>query len=158
MLKTYLGFTSPERQEVLIDANGTAVLNYYYTRNEYNVELIAGYGIKETIGGRKYLYDDRVEISAKVKPGYEWEKWIGDKITGRNQTYVFLMPANDIRELANAIIVDYQIEYNSNDEDPTTSKAVMPMNPEGYNAETENFTISNPTRDGFEFYWMDSRK
>ena len=150
-VKNYLGFTSPEVSEVLIDANGTAVLNYYYKRNEYNVELIAGYGIKETIGGRKYLFDDRVEISAKVKPGYEWEKWIGDKITGRNLTYVFLMPANDIRELANAIMLDYQIEYNPNDEDPTTSKAVMPINPEGYNAETENFTISNPTRDGYEF-------
>ena len=150
-VKNYLGFTSPEKQEVLIDANGTAVLNYYYTRNEYNVELIAGYGIKETIGGRKYLFDDRVEISAVVQPGYEWEKWIGDRITGRNKTYVFLMPANDIRELASANIVGYQITYYSNDEDPTTSKAVMPINPEGYNAETKDFTVANPTRDGYEF-------
>ena len=150
-VKNYLGFTSPEKQEVLIDANGTAVLNYYYTRNEYNVELIAGYGIKETIGGRKYLFDDRVEISAVVQPGYEWEKWIGDRITGRNKTYVFLMPAYDIRELASANIVDYQITYYSNDEDPTTSKAVMPINPEGYNAETKDFTVANPTRDGYEF-------
>ena len=150
-VKNYLGFTSPAKQEVLIDANGTAVLNYYYTRNEYNVELIPGYGIKETVGGRNYLFEDRVEISAIVKPGYEWEKWIGDKITGKNITYVFLMPANDIRELASANIVDYKIAYNSNDEDPTTSKAVMPINPEEYNAESDDFTISDPTREGFEF-------
>ena len=150
-IKNYLGFTSPDRQEVLIDANGTAVLNYYYTRNEYNVELIAGYGIKETIGGRRYLFDDRVEITAVVKPGYEWEKWIGDQVTGRNITYEFLMPANDVRELASANIVNYQIEYVANDEDPTTSKAVMAINPEGYNAEADDFTIANPTRDGFNF-------
>lgn len=150
-VKNYLGFTSPDRQEVLIDANGTAVLNYYYTRNKYNVELIPGYGIKETVGGREYLFEDRVEISAIVKHGYEWEKWIGDKVTGRNLTYVFLMPANNIRELASANILDYKITYNSNDEDPTTAKAVMPINPEGYNAETDEFTLNNPTREGFNF-------
>ena len=150
-VKNYLGFTSPERQEILIDANGTAVLNYYYTRNKYNVELIPGYGIKETVGGREYLFEDRVEISAIVKHGYEWEKWIGDKVTGRNITYVFLMPANNIRELASANILNYKITYNSNDEDHTTAKAVMPINPEGYNAETDEFTLNNPTREGFNF-------
>ncbi len=150
-IKNYLGFTSPEEQELLIDANGTSVLNYYYKRNEYNVELIAGNGIKETIGGRNYLFEDRVEISAETKPGYEWEKWTGDKITGRNLTYVFIMPANDIRETASAVAKEYQITYIANDDDPTTSKVVMANNPATYNPETEDFKIVNPIRTGYEF-------
>ena len=61
------------------------------------------------------------------------------------------MPANDVEETASTTIINYTITYNLNDEDPTTSKAVMPINPETYNTETEDFTLANPTREGFEF-------
>ena len=150
-VKTYEGFTSPERVEVLINADGSRVLDYYYTRNEYDVTLTGDNGIKELIGERRYLYDGSVEIEAIVKPGYEWKKWGGDVVSGTEQAYTFNMPANNIEEDASTIIITYTITYDSNDADPTTAKAVMPENPEQYNVETEDFTIANPTRDGFEF-------
>jgi LPXTG-motif cell wall-anchored protein len=61
------------------------------------------------------------------------------------------MPANNIEENASTTLVTYTLTYDSNDADPTTAKAVMPENKEEYNVETEDFTIANPTRDGFEF-------
>ncbi len=39
-VKTYIGFTSPAVQTVMIAANGTTVVNYYYTRNNYTVTYI----------------------------------------------------------------------------------------------------------------------
>ena len=150
-VKTYEGFTSPERVEILINADGSRVLDYYYKRNEYEVKLNGDNGIKELTGGRKYLYDDTVEISAEAKPGYEWDKWEGDQVSGTEQDYTFNMPANNIEENASTTIVTYTLTYDLNDADPTTAKAVIPENKEEYNVETENFTIANPTRDGFEF-------
>ena len=150
-VKTYEGFTSPERVEILINADGSRVLDYYYIRNEYDVELNGDNGIKELNGGRKYLYGDTAEISATAKPGYEWDRWEGNQVSGTDQSYTFNMPANNVEESASTTIIDYTITYNLNDEDPTTSKAVMPSNPETYNTETEDFTLNNPTRDGYEF-------
>ncbi len=150
-VKIYEGFTSPERVEVVINADGSRVLDYFYTRNEYNVELSGDNGIESLKGARKYLYDDTVEIDATVKPGYEWKKWEGNQVSGTEQTYTFNMPANNIEENASTTIITYTLTYDSNDADPTTAKAIMPENPEEYNVETEEFTITNPTRDGFEF-------
>lgn len=39
-VKTYTGFTSPSTQTVTIAADGTTVVNYYYTRNKYTVTYI----------------------------------------------------------------------------------------------------------------------
>ena len=150
-VKEYEGFTSPERVEVLIEADGSRVLDYYYARNEYDVELSGDNGIKELFGKRKYLYDDTVTINATIKNGYEWDKWEGDMVSGTEQTYTFNMPANNVTETASTKIITYTITYNSNDEEPTTSKAVMSTNPETYTTETEDFTLVNPTREGFEF-------
>ena len=61
------------------------------------------------------------------------------------------MPAKNVAETAYGTPINYNITYQSNDPDPTTSKAVMAINPEGYNAEADDFTIANPTRDGFNF-------
>lgn len=39
-VKSYTGFTSPEAQTVTIAADGSTVVNYYYTRNSYPVTYI----------------------------------------------------------------------------------------------------------------------
>lgn len=39
-VKSYTGFTSPSTQTVTIAADGTTVVNYYYTRNKYTVTYI----------------------------------------------------------------------------------------------------------------------
>ena len=60
--KTYEGFTAPETQELEILADGTAEINYYYTRNSYQLTLNKGTGIENVSVGaglasarRKYI-------------------------------------------------------------------------------------------------------
>ena len=39
-VKTYTGFTSPSAQTTTISADGSSIINYYYTRNTYTVTII----------------------------------------------------------------------------------------------------------------------
>lgn len=39
-VKTFTGFTSPQKKTVTIAANGATVVDYYYTRNKYSVNYI----------------------------------------------------------------------------------------------------------------------
>ena len=77
-VRTYKGFTSPETQTVRVNADGSTVVKYYYTRNKYKLELIAGTGIEEVNGSGEYYYEQEVEISAKPLEGFEFDKWVYD--------------------------------------------------------------------------------
>ena len=77
-VKIYKGFTSPETQTVKVNADGSTVVKYYYTRNKYKLELIAGTGIEEVKGTGEYYYEQEVEISAKPSEGFEFDKWVYD--------------------------------------------------------------------------------
>ena len=39
-VKTYIGFTSPKKEETIIRGDGTTVVKYYYERNKYELNLI----------------------------------------------------------------------------------------------------------------------
>ena len=77
-VKIYKGFTSPESQTVKVNADGSTVVKYYYTRNKYKLELIAGAGIEEVKGTGEYYYEQEIEINAKPAYGYKFDKWVYD--------------------------------------------------------------------------------
>ena len=150
-VKSYDGFTSPEKASINIDEDGSAVLNYYYKRNEYNVELTGDAGINLVVGARKYLYDDQVTITSEPKEHYETSGWTGSIVNGEDSSYTFTMPANDVTQNATSNPIDYNISYVGNEEENTTSQAVLPTTPIRYNITTEDLRIRNATRSGFEF-------
>lgn len=72
-LKSYTGFTAPDAQKVTILANGTASVEYRYTRNEYTYKVVYKSVSGKELGSDevKHLYGGTYEIKAPAKTGYE---------------------------------------------------------------------------------------
>jgi len=90
--KTYVGFTSPAKQTITILADGTTELNYYYTRNKYNLFINDVEGVSSVTGAGQYYFEQEVTISATVEAGYKWIEWAGDLST-TECTHTFTMEA-----------------------------------------------------------------
>jgi len=105
--KEYTGFNTPEEKSATIAADGSTVIEYYYTRKSYTVSLTSGTGISGTSGGGRYTYGADVEVSATLKDNtaqytYGWSNWTGDGGGSvADQTYKFTMPAYDVSLTAN---------------------------------------------------------
>lgn len=106
-VKNYEGFTAPGKKTFQIKADGSGVLNYYYTRNSYEITLIKGAGVTSVFsngsvttgkkeGGGKYRYGEKVAIHAVVSSGYLWKSWYGG-FMGENPKEVFVMGNKNIR-------------------------------------------------------------
>ena len=65
-VKTYEGFTSPAKQTVNIDGNGSRVVKYYYERNKYTVTIKAGTGIDSQDIVEEYYYGQEVNIRRAI--------------------------------------------------------------------------------------------
>ena len=161
-VKNYEGFTSPDTQTVTIKADGTTVVDYYYTRNSYTVTLIKGTGISDVIGAGTYLYGESVTINATVKDGYTWSKWTGTHDTS-TQEYTFTMPAANVTDTANATANVYTVVYDKNAEDATgtTDSSTHVFNVEkaltanGYSRTGYIFTGWNSEADGSGISYKD---
>lgn len=143
-VKSYEGFTAPSVQNVAIDADGSTVVNYYYTRNSYTVTLTAGNGIASVSGADTYQYGETVNISATVSAGYAWSKWSNNST---EQNYHFTMGAADVSYTAQATPIAYTISYELDG----GILAEDEINPEGYTVESAPITLHNPTRTGYTF-------
>lgn len=88
--KAYNGFTAPAGEEVTIKADGTTVVDYYYTRNVYNITLNpndGSYGENVT-APEDYTFGTTVTLPTEItKDGYTFGGWFdnenleGDPIT-----------------------------------------------------------------------------
>ncbi len=139
-VKNYEGFIAPATQTATIAADGSTVVKYYYTRNQYTVTANAGYGIDTTEGSGTYYYGALVEVDATAKTGYTFDKWTGDFATD-----TFTMPAKDVKMTATATLDEYKIEYVLN------NGVVDGINPTTYTVETETFSLIPPTKYGYNF-------
>ena len=142
--KSYSGFTAPAGTEITIAADGSTVLNYYYTRNSYTVTLEKGTGISSVSGAATYQYGANVTINATPASGYSWSKWTGTHSTTDKQ-YTFTMPASNVTDTANATLITYNITYD------LAGGSVATANPTTYNVTTNTFTLNNPTKAGYTF-------
>ena len=124
--KTYTGFTfeggkgttsatatkpSSFDTTTTILADGTRVINLYYSRNKYTLTLNKGTGISAVSGAGSYYYGQSVTIDATVSTGYTWSKW-SDNNTTKKATIT--MPANAHSLTANATANTYTIVFNGN--------------------------------------------
>ena len=155
--KTYTGFTfeggkgatsatttkpSTLDTSATVLADGTRVINLYYSRNKYALTLSKGTGISAVAGAGTYYYGQSVAIDATVSTGYTWSKW-SDNNTTKNATIT--MPANALTLTANATLNAYTIGYD------LAGGSVVATNPTSYNVTTADFTLNNPTKTGYTF-------
>lgn len=107
-IKARIGFTKPNTQTVIVKADGSTVVDYYYARNKYKVTLTKDDNINTTnqisING-EYYYGANVKVSATVKANteqytYSWKRWESSNTTllanSTDKDYAFTMPAGNI--------------------------------------------------------------
>ena len=76
LLPDYTGFTAPQLQTVSIAADGSTVVDYYYSRNSYTVQFVdAKSGTDTSITGR---YGAAITPPAPSRTGYTFEGWFED--------------------------------------------------------------------------------
>ncbi|WEK54177.1 MAG: InlB B-repeat-containing protein [Candidatus Cohnella colombiensis] len=136
--KTYTGFTAVAFTQGTIAADGSTVVNIYYTRNLYDITFV----IDSTKGTATGDTSPEVAYGATPtapvvtgKPGYTftgWDKTIGAVIG--DETYS-----------AQFGLTDFAITYNLDD------GSVTPANPGTYTMESTSITLNNPTKSGYTF-------
>ena len=107
--KSYAGFTSPTKQTVTVASDGSTIINYNYTRNQYTVTVNKGTGIASVSGAGTYYYGATVNLGYSLTAGYHFSSWSGTYNTGS-----FTMPAGNVTITANGAGNVYYIAYNGN--------------------------------------------
>lgn len=75
---SYPGFTAPSTQRVLVKADRTTVVDYYYDRESYTITVTAGEGVASVTGGGTYHYGQVITITATLESGCTTVCWYGD--------------------------------------------------------------------------------
>ena len=75
-VNNYIGFSSPEKQDVTVFADGSLVVNYYYTRNKYTVNLIANNG--KSADSVLQLFEQVLSLPTPQREGYTFGGWFAD--------------------------------------------------------------------------------
>ena len=147
------GSSTPNKNVVI--NKGTYGIKEYtanWSINSYKLTVTySGNGISGVTGSRdKVEYRSEVRITASVKSGYKFSKWLtsddGAIITNTNldSTTLSYMPANDVTLTATAEPINYNIAYNlaggNNNSD----------NPSTYTIE-EKVELKAPTKSGYTF-------
>ena len=138
-LNNYTGFDAPSEQTVKIKGDGSAVVNYYYTRKSYTLTISKGTGINTVTGSGNYQYQQNVSITYTLNDGYSYKDVTGDKTS-----LTFTMPASNTSVTVNGRANVYNISY---DYDGGSANGTMPATGV-YNSVV---TINNPSKTGYSF-------
>ena len=111
----------------------------------YALTVNSGTGIASVEGAGDYKPGESVTVKCSIKDGYEFDSWSGDK-TGNTIELTFNMPESNVTITANAKAIIYDITYDL----AGGALAEDVTNPVTYTVETE-FTLSNPTKNGYDF-------
>lgn len=130
--KARTGFTTPGTKTVIVKADGSTVVDYYYARNKYTVTLTKDDNIDTTTGNGDYYYGASVTVKATVKANtkqytYNWNKWESSNTNilanSTNKDYTFTMPANDVtlKATGSNTVNSYKITVNGDSHVSKTS-------------------------------------
>ncbi len=73
LVNMYEGFTSPNSQTVIISADGSQVVNYFYTRNYYSISFVTNGG--NTIDPYIKKYQSELQLPSAQRTGYTFGGW-----------------------------------------------------------------------------------
>ena len=133
--KSYPGFDGVEEKKpsnVVLSSDSSyydeesdsLILNFYYTRHEYEVAVQAG-GSKISSAlpaPTMYEYGASVTVSAKASDGYKIKDWLGlnrveiktRNVGSQESSVTFVMPNNDLTIIPDTEGISYTIEYVGN--------------------------------------------
>ena len=147
-VKSYTGFTAPSTQTVTILGDGSCVVDYYYTRNSYNLTWNLGGGTTTTAGTgiasgvsvnttSSIKFGTSLTAPTVTKTGYGFSAWSPAKAA--------TMPAEATSYTATWSATNYTITYNLNS---GTNPGGAPT---GFTIESSEITLPTPTRAGYRF-------
>ena len=142
VVKTYTGFTSPEAKTATIAADGSTVVEYYYTRNQYTLTWVTdGNALTGAYSKGSVLFEAAITIpNTPTKTGYTFAGW--------DNTVPVTMPAEDVTLIALFTIHTYSVILTA-DQNGTVSGGGT------YNY-GESVTITATPNDGYTFsQWSD---
>ena len=150
-VKSYTGFTAPSKQSVTIKADGSTVVNYYYTRNSYTLTINKSTGVSSVTGAGSYQYGASVTVGYTIATGYTFSS-----ISGDYTTKTFTMPAKNTTVKVNATANQYTVTVDANNGTiPTTTGWTVAS---GSKTATKKVTYAStygtlptPTRTGYTF-------
>ena len=152
--KTYGGFTSPEATEVVVAADGSALVEYKYTRNKYTfiIEEVEDITTTNSSENGEYYYGAEITLSATVDDtDYVIEKWASSNTNLLEDIILaeatFKMPASDITLTPSKTLRTYTIDYDFNNGLLESGK----VNPVSFTKETSDITLNNPSKVGYTF-------
>ena len=146
-----------DKQEVEnLTATRDAVVTMYaqWTPIIYYVAFDKNGGTGTDMMVQKFIYDTAQELfeNAYTRKGYNFDGWnskangSGTPYTDKQSVKNLSVTQDDMVTLyAQWQIITYTISYD------LAGGSVTPANPESYTVETETFTLTNPTRKGYEF-------
>ncbi len=143
--KSYAGFTAPAGQIITILGNGTASVEYRYTRNKYTLTIgsATGCSTSGSSSSGSYYYGTTITLRASANTGYSWSKWnkgYSQYSTTANTTMT--MPAESVTMTPVVTPINYSIAYNVNGGNAISNSS--------YNI-TSSVTLPTPTRSGYYF-------
>lgn len=147
-----------------IEPDGSTIVNIYYKRLEYAWTVNSAVWVTspsaqwQNSGTSPFKYEDTVELSATVQPGYTWSGWtvvdgswnnieVNDATSTDPNGATFVMPANTVTITPQVKIVTFDIDY----ELYWWREGVH--NPTTYTVESWAFTLNDPKRDNSIFLW-----
>ena len=113
--------------------------------NIFTLTVEKGIGIATVSGCGDYEADKEITLEYTLEDGYEFASWTSVDVTVSDNK--FTMPDKDVTVTANASVINYSIAYNG------IEGAIFAagVNPPTYTVESEDITLKNPTKAGYEF-------
>lgn len=158
--KEYEGFTTPESEWISPEENGVTVIDYYYTRNSYNININKGIGILElNIKGKTDLgsngngvniqayYGETLEIESEILDGCSFLNYTWEGNNSSENPMNFTVQGKNTTITANARIGQSILVINPNKGTWKGETKVQVLDPK----QGSKITIENPVRDGYVF-------
>lgn len=151
-VKSYTGFTAPEAQTVTILANGSRVVEYYYTRNSHKVTWDA-----TTNGGSCETEYTMVKhgatigtLPAATKTGHEFQGWYTTCSGDGNQITASTMITQAMTVYARFTPIAYTITYKDKGDAAFSGTSWASTQPTTHTYGTAT-TLVDPSKEGHDF-------